>query len=116
MSRKRRTPKRRAPLAEGLAAISLCERARWSSYGPIIGDSDSPYQHWPDWATWAAFYGTVRAELFAARPWLRARSVADQIFLAWSEGQDPEAARQALLDRRAAADPRHLLTGGRDAA
>ena len=95
MPRKRRQPKRRAPIPRGLAEITLSERAYWSCHGPAIGD-----RPWPDWATWLDFYGSIRDQLFAARPWLRERSIADAVYVAWREGRDPGAVRDELCAAR----------------
>ena len=63
MPRKRRSPKRRAALPQGLAQISLCERARWSSSGPLLTtdvvelSEDAPYHVWPSLDAWAARIG-----------------------------------------------------------
>ena len=112
MPRKRRVPKRRLSLPQGLAEISLTERAHWSAIGPFVGPDDD----WSDWATWGTFYGQVRDELFAARPWLRDTSIADRLFVAWQGGQTPaqlEQLHRDLLDARP--DPR-LIVEARHAA
>ena len=121
MPRKRRQPKRRLP--QGLAEISPGERSRWRSFGPTMATDivEGAVVHdrhlvWPDWRTWAEFYATFRDELYADRPWLRERSVADACYLAWREGRDPEAAREDALAARAAADPRLVLMKGRHAS
>jgi hypothetical protein len=90
--RKRRQPKRRQPLPTGLAEISLCERALWSSTGPLIESPDieldsevfagnPPLYHlWSSVDEWAAFYASVRDELYLNRPWLRDRSAAERLY------------------------------------
>jgi len=113
--RKRRQPKQQLPLPRGLAQISLTERARWTCAGPLLADDvDGPidpcYHVWPDWDTWAEFYGAVRAELYGAWPHRRERSVAEQLYLAWSNGGDVDRTRKAILATRAAAeDPRRIF-------
>jgi hypothetical protein len=116
MPRKKRHAKRRSALPTNLAAISLCERARWRSSGPILesdqievtsADFDRVYHVWPSWSTWFAFYQSVRDELFAARPHLRDTSIAEGIYEAIVEGADPDETRARLLAARE--DPRRLL-------
>lgn len=116
MPRKRRHAKVRHVLPVGLDQITLTERAFWSTYGPLVGDeapkleAGAPYHVWPDWATWAAFYGAVRGELFC-HPSLRERSVCEAMYAAFCDGEDPEQVRAAMLAERAANDPRLLLEG-----
>ena len=118
MPRKRRQPKRRALMPQGLSEISLCERASWACSGQHIvaagdvfcGEGHHEWYHeWPDWATWARFYEGIREELFAKRPWLRETSVADAVYVAWREGRDPAVLRDELCAARAANDPRRVL-------
>ena len=115
LPRKRRTSKRRAELPTGLAAVSLCERALWTSYGPLIdGDGDDLadselYALWPSWEAWGVFYGAVRDELFRDRPRLKATSIAEQLYVGISAGDDPETLRHVLVAERRADDPRKVL-------
>jgi hypothetical protein len=113
--RKRRHSKRRE-LPAGLAAISLCERSLWRSHGPLLEDDerdtispdfDALYTIWPDWPTWAEFYAVVRDELYAPRPSLRDRSVAEACYLAMLDGADPDMTRDRVLTARE--DPRKVL-------
>ena len=118
MPRKRRRAKGR-PLPKGLAEVSLCERSLWAVSGPLLETDGvtlldgTHYRLWPDWRTWAEFYGSVREELYAARPWRRKGSAAERLYDAYLRGEDLDAVRINVdLDRRAT-DPRPLLQGGR---
>ena len=116
MPRKRRQPKRRLPA--GLAEISLCERTLWHCAGPLL-EADrvalrdhSMYHVWQDWPTWATFYGEVRLELYANRPWRRETSCAERLYEAFVAGEDPEAVRVAMRAEAAMRDPRRALYHG----
>jgi hypothetical protein len=106
--RKRRTPKARR-LPAGLREISLAERATWSCQGPTLAsdvDDQTLAGVWPDWATWAAFYGSVRDELHASRPWLAETSVAEHLFEAWRDGRRDLGERREALIAALRPDPR----------
>jgi hypothetical protein len=118
MPRRLRTPKRRYDGPHGLAAITLLERGQWSVSGPMVGESERVcadtgrvlYHAWPDWQTWATFYGVVRDELHRERPWRRERSVAERLYVAWChEERDLDGLQTALVAERAANDPRRVL-------
>ena len=116
MPRKRRYPKRRPILPEGLAQISLCERALWSTSGPIIYseiewsgdalvDSARPLYHvWPSWAAFMAFYAQVRADWLADRPGIG--GAVEWLYTAWRRGDDLDALRDALAADGRANDAR----------
>jgi hypothetical protein len=119
MPRKKRHAKRHSALPTNLAAISLCERSRWRSSGPILesdqievtsADFDRVYHVWPSWQAWFTFYGSIRDELYKARPYLRDRSVADALYLAMLDGANPDMTRARLLAARE--DPRRVLCRG----
>jgi hypothetical protein len=114
--RRRRFPKRRAPIPQGLAEITLLERTRWTSHGPLVEsdiDLDDPapagYVLWESWDAWATFCADVRDELYAERPWLRERSAAERLYHAWVAGANVDIVRRQIEEMRAATDPRLLL-------
>lgn len=113
MPRRRRIPKRRA-LPAGLQDVPLFARSAWSAHGPSIGGES--LDSFPDFESWARFYGEIRAELYATRAHLRARSVADAMYEAWRRGEDPEQVRTSMLAERRANDPRISLMETGDAA
>ena len=110
MPRKRRYAKRRE-VPQGLAQVSKCEIALWSSHGPLFepleGDASGMYIIWPDVDAWATFYGSIRDQLWAGREHLQESSACEAMFGAWLAGDDVEAARDET--RRARPDPRAFL-------
>jgi hypothetical protein len=98
-----------------LAEISGTERARWQGAGPILAadgvtlQDGAPYVIWPDWTTWAEFYGAVRDELYGDRPWRRDTSVAERLWIAYLAGEDLDVVRERCPR---ADDPRRRVFGG----
>jgi hypothetical protein len=119
--RKRRHPKRRERLPQGVAEISLCERSQWSCYGPSVGtefeigdvlSGPRPLYHvWPDWKTWTEFYSLIRDEIHGDRQWRRESSAAERIYQAWLRGDDPDRIQDAIQAEVNANDPRRFLRG-----
>jgi hypothetical protein len=125
--RKRRCAKRRPILPEGLAQISLAERALWSACGPLLesdgvewldGDDmlvDAPrplYHIWSSLASFMEFYAGVRSDWLAVdRPWVG--GVVERLHAAWLRGDDLDALRAAIAAERRSGDPRRLLSGRR---
>ncbi len=121
MPRRRRHPKRRPPLPQGLQQISLAERCQWSADGPLL-DTDLEGRHvpdgyhaWPNWNTWAEFCAQVREQLLRDRPWLRDTSAAETLYAAWRAGDDVDVVRAQMRALDAAHDPR-LIVEARHAA
>lgn len=113
MPRKRRQLKRRIPQA--LNEVSRAELARWVVSGPLLADEvdelhhAAPYVIWPDWGTWAAFYGQVREQWGPDRPWIREGSTAEALYRAHLSGANVDILRDKLAAQRRACDPRRLL-------
>lgn len=117
MPRKRRFPKRRPPLPEGLEQITLAERAQWAADGPLLtgdvaGDAMPGYVIWPSWQAFFTFYGAVRDELYAEQPWRRDRSAAERLWTAYHAGEDAEAVRARMRASARRHDPRLSLGQG----
>ena len=110
MPRKRRKSKTRTP--SGLMEISPPELIHWAVYGPMIGGHDHPgHTVWPDWETWAEFYGRIRNEYLAGRR--HAPVAAERLYEAIVAGNDPDMVYEELERERRENDPRKILGGGK---
>lgn len=113
MPRKRRTPKKR--VLTGLSNISSMEQLYWAVYGPMVDKSGAGVPVlgpagciiWPDWKTWADFYGEIRKEYLDSRA--THPEAAETLYTAVMSGADPEEARQQMAARAQESDPREVL-------
>ena len=103
---RRRGALRRIP--KGFESVRLLEQNEWAVHGPTIDENpgaDSQTTVYPDWQTWAEFYGQVREEYLNSRR-APGEPACERLYQAILAGRDPDQERADIVRELYENDPR----------